>query len=264
MQRSGIVYLVGAGPGDPDLLTLKANRLLQTADVVIYDRLVSEKILELIPTGVSRIPVGKESGHHSVQQDVINKLLAGLAKSGRTVVRLKGGDPFVFGRGSEEALHLRQQNIRFEIVPGVTAAVACAAYAGVPLTHRGISRGFHVVTGHLFDNRNIDLDWRSLVDPESTLVIYMGLANIEYLCTRLVREGLPQTTPAMAIQNGTLPEQKIVRASLNELSQHVKEAGLCAPVLILIGETVSLANDLSWFGALKKQAEVYEFAAHRI
>ena len=263
MRIVGKVYLVGAGPGHPDLLTVKANRLLQTADVVVYDRLVSEQILQLIPAGVSRIPVGKESGHHATPQNQINELLANLAMSGRTVVRLKGGDPFVFGRGSEEALHLRRRNIAFEVVPGVTAAVACAAYAGVPLTHRGISRGIRIVTGHMLNNDDLELNWRALVDSESTLVIYMGLANLDYLCKRLIDQGLADTTPAMAIQNGTLPEQQIVRGELRDLVRRVTEAGLSAPVLILIGETVSLAEELAWFDSFKQQAVHHAFTSYR-
>ncbi|MCK5724377.1 MAG: uroporphyrinogen-III C-methyltransferase, partial [Gammaproteobacteria bacterium] len=203
MNESAKVYLVGTGPGDPDLLTVKALRLLQNADVVIYDRLVSEGILEQIPTGVSKIYVGKQTGNHTLPQDEINELLIKLAETKRTIVRLKGGDPFIFGRGSEEALLLAQNGIRFEVVPGITAASACTTYAGIPLTHRGLSQGVQIVTGHSQSDRPLELDWASLADENKTTVIYMGLANIELISIKLIDAGLPASTPAAAIQNGT-------------------------------------------------------------
>ena len=194
MHPTGKVYLVGAGPGDPGLLTVKALELLRSADVVVYDRLVSTGILDLIPEGVMRTSVGKAAGHHCVPQDQINQLLVDLclqeSADPRTIVRLKGGDPFIFGRGSEEALFLREHGIPFEVVPGVTAAAACSAYAGVPLTHRGLSHGVRFVTGHFLENRRLKLDWRSLADPDSTIVIYMGLSSLGRICTELVNHGL--------------------------------------------------------------------------
>lgn len=250
MQRyseQGKVFLVGAGPGDPELLTLKAARLIGQADVVVYDRLISRDILARIPDGVSRIHVGKASGRHSLPQDEINELLLRLARAGRQVVRLKGGDPFVFGRGSEEALYLRRHGIPFEVVPGITAAAACTAYAGVPLTHRGMARGVRLVTGHLREDHALDLDWRALSDPEATLVIYMGLANLERIVAQLAAVGMDPQTPAMAVQNGTLPEQRQVYACLRDLPQRVAEAGLGAPLLLVIGRTVALADELDWF-----------------
>lgn len=247
MQHEGKVYLVGAGPGDPDLLTVKALRLMQTADVVVYDRLVSQPILDLIPTGVSRIDAGKSSGDHGMPQPEINDLLASLARRRRAVVRLKGGDPFIFGRGSEEALHLRRQGIEFEVVPGVTAAAACSAYAGVPLTHRGISRGVRLVTGHFRNDEPINLDWRALADPDATLVIYMGKSNLKRICSKLVATGLDPATPAMAVQDGTTPSQRRAFGDLLTLPERVRSMRMGSPLLIIIGRTVTLAGELDWF-----------------
>jgi uroporphyrin-III C-methyltransferase/precorrin-2 dehydrogenase/sirohydrochlorin ferrochelatase/uroporphyrin-III C-methyltransferase len=247
MQRTGKVYLVGAGPGDPDLLTVKALRLLQESDVVVYDRLVSQGILDLIPSGVSRISVGKAAGNHSMPQDEINELLASLARRGRKVVRLKGGDPFIFGRGSEEALHLRGQGIGFEVVPGISAAVACSAYAGVPLTHRGASRGVRLVTGHFRDDRPIDLDWRALADPDATLVIYMGKSSLKRIFSKLVGAGMDPATPALAIQDGTTASQRRVFGDLLTLPTRVRQMRLESPLLIIVGRTVTLAGELDWF-----------------
>jgi uroporphyrin-III C-methyltransferase/precorrin-2 dehydrogenase/sirohydrochlorin ferrochelatase/uroporphyrin-III C-methyltransferase len=247
MSNKAKVYLVGAGPGDPELLTVKALRLIRNAHVVVYDRLVSGDILELIPSGVSRIDVGKSAGHHGLPQQEINELLAGLASRRRIIVRLKGGDPFIFGRGSEEALYLHRQGIEFEVVPGITAAAACSAYAGVPLTHRGISRGVRLVTGHFRNDEPIDLDWRALADPDSTLVVYMGLSNLRRICRRLVDAGLDPATPAMAIQNGTTPLQRRAFGDLLTLPDRVKSMALVSPLLIIIGRTVTLAGELDWY-----------------
>ncbi len=243
------VYLVGAGPGDPELLTVKALRLLQSADVVVYDRLVAREILDLIPPGVARIAVGKRPGEHCVPQEEINDLLLGLARKGRKVVRLKGGDPFIFGRGGEEALHLVRHGIDFEVVPGITAASACAAYAGIPLTHRGISRGLRFVTGHFRDGEALDLDWNRLADPEATLVVYMGLGNIARISEGLISAGLPADTPAAAIQDGTTPRQRRLLTTLVELPEALRDAGMRAPVMVVIGEVVTLADELDWFQA---------------
>lgn len=245
MNESAKVYLVGTGPGDPELLTVKALRLLQNADVVIYDRLVSEGILEQIPTGVSKIYVGKQTGNHTLPQDEINELLIKLAETERSIVRLKGGDPFIFGRGSEEALLLAQNNIKFEVVPGITAASACTTYAGIPLTHRGLSQGVQIVTGHSQAGRPLDLDWASLADENKTTVIYMGLANIELISTKLIQAGLDKTTPAAAIQNGTTGKQNRVLTTLEDL--FVNTQGLQAPVIFVIGKVVTLAHQLDWF-----------------
>lgn len=195
MNQSRKVYLVGTGPGDPDLLTVKALRLIQNADVVIYDRLVSDAILEQIPAGVSQIYVGKKTGNHTLPQDEINQLLLNLAESERTIVRLKGGDPFIFGRGSEEAVLLAQHNIKFEIVPGITAASACTTYAGIPLTHRGLAQGVQIVTGHSQADKPLELDWKALADANKTVVIYMGFANRELISNKLIEAGLDKIHP---------------------------------------------------------------------
>lgn len=245
MNQSRKVYLVGTGPGDPELLTVKALRLIQSADVVIYDRLVSKGILEQIPAGVSQIYVGKKTGNHTLPQDEINQLLLNLADTERTIVRLKGGDPFIFGRGSEEALILAQHGIKFEIVPGITAASACTTYAGIPLTHRGLSQGIQIVTGHSQADKPLELDWASLADKNKTTVIYMGLANIELISNKLIKAGLDENTPAAAIQNGTTGKQHRVLTTLSKLADDTAE--LQAPVIFVIGQVVSLANQLDWF-----------------
>ncbi len=247
MKKLAKVYLVGTGPGDPDLLTVKALRLLQNADVVIYDRLVSDAVLEQIPSGVTRIYVGKKTGKHTLVQDEINQLLSKLADGERIIVRLKGGDPFVFGRGSEEALWLAQHNIPFEVVPGITAASACAAYAGIPLTHRGLAQGVQFITGHGQSDQALDLDWKSLADANKTIVVYMGLANIEFITEKLTAAGLSPDIPAAAIENGTLSQQRQVVTTLNKLARKAVEAEMRAPVIFVIGQVVSLAEQLSWF-----------------
>ena len=245
MNQSRKVYLVGTGPGDPELLTVKALRLIQSADVVIYDRLVSEAILELIPAGVSKIYVGKKSGNHTLPQDEINQLLLNLAESERSVVRLKGGDPFIFGRGSEEALLLAKNGIKFEIVPGITAASACTTYAGIPLTHRGLAQGVQIVTGHSQLDKPLELDWKALADPDKTIVIYMGFSNRELISHKLIEAGLDKNTLAAAIQNGTTTQQHRVITTLGNLTEDTSM--LQAPVIFVIGKVVSLANQLDWF-----------------
>lgn len=245
MNQSRKVYLVGTGPGDPDLLTVKALRLIQNADVVIYDRLVSDAILDQIPAGVSQIYVGKKTGNHTLPQDEINQLLLNLAESERTVVRLKGGDPFIFGRGSEEAVLLAQHDIKFEIVPGITAASACTTYAGIPLTHRGLAQGVQIVTGHSQADKPLELDWKALADANKTVVIYMGFANRELISNKLIEAGLDKNTPAAAIQNGTTVQQKRVLTTLGKLTEDTSM--LEAPVIFVIGKVVSLADQLDWF-----------------
>jgi uroporphyrin-III C-methyltransferase/precorrin-2 dehydrogenase/sirohydrochlorin ferrochelatase/uroporphyrin-III C-methyltransferase len=246
-MKEARVYLVGTGPGDPDLLTVKAQRLLQNSDVVVYDRLVSDEILEQIPPGVSRIYVGKKTGKHTVPQDEINALLVRLAESPRQIVRLKGGDPFVFGRGSEEAEYLARHQVAFEVVPGITSASACTTYAGIPLTHRGLAQGVQIITGHCRADLPLDLDWQSLADPAKTIVIYMGLANIGLICERLMQAGLAEETPAAAIQDGTTRRQRRLVTRLVRLAEDVRKADLQAPVLFVIGRVVRLASTLEWF-----------------
>lgn len=246
MQAAKSVYIVGAGPGDPELLTVKAMRLLQKADVVVYDRLVSDKILDLIPAGTTRIFAGKAARDHFMPQGEINELLVSLASNGKSVVRLKGGDPFIFGRGSEEALHLADHGIAFEIIPGITASAGCGAYAGIPLTHRGMATGVRFVTGHCREGKHLDLNWQSLADPETTLVIYMGLINVTLIRDELIKAGLPADTPAGAIERGTTDEQRTILTTLEELPDCVQRANLVAPSLLIIGKVVELAEMLSW------------------
>ncbi|MDA0663734.1 MAG: uroporphyrinogen-III C-methyltransferase [Proteobacteria bacterium] len=240
------VFLVGAGPGDPDLLTLRAARLLAEAETVVYDRLVSPAVLDLVSPTATRIFAGKASRDHVMPQEAINELLVTLAQGAKRIVRLKGGDPFVFGRGSEEALHLERHGIAFEIVPGISASAGCAAYAGIPLTHRGVSKGVHFVTGHTRGIDGDDLDWPRLADPDTTLVIYMGLAKIERIAGKLMEAGLPADTPAAAIENGTLPSQRVVLSTLAELPGRVAAEKIVAPTLFVIGAVVSLADRLGW------------------
>ncbi len=247
MSNKGFVSLVGAGPGDADLMTVKAVRLLQQADVVVYDRLVSADILNLIPTDTSRISVGKEVGKHCVPQEQINEIIVSLANAGNKIVRLKGGDPYMFGRGGEEVLALKKHDIAFEVVPGITAASGCSSYSGIPLTHRGLSRRVQFITGHFNDNEPLDLNWQSIADPDSTLVIYMGLSNLPLAVHSLIDAGLPASTPAAAIQNGTTLSQQRVITTLDQLDDAIRQKKLQAPVMIIIGKVVSLADELDWF-----------------
>ena len=247
MQDNGFVSLVGAGPGDAELMTVKAVRLLQEADVIVYDRLVSADILDLIPASVSRVPVGKEVGKHCVPQDQINETIIKLAKAGRHVVRLKGGDPYMFGRGGEEVLALKQHNIAFEVVPGITAASGCSAYSGIPLTHRGMSRSVRFLTGHFKNDEPLDINWQRVADPDCTLVIYMGIANLSLITQSLIDAGLDSSTPAAAIENGTTNKQQRVLSQLDQLHDAVTQSSLKAPVMIIIGKVVALADELDWF-----------------
>ena len=250
MSNEACVYLVGAGPGDPDLLTLKAYRLLQEADVVVYDRLVSQAILDLIPAGTSRIFVGKAAGNHHLSQDNINELLSNLARRARKVVRLKGGDPLIFGRGSEEALHLVQQGVRFEIVPGITAASACTTYAGIPLTHRGLASSVRFVAGHCRSDQPLELNWKSLADPDTTLVIYMGLANLEEIQYQLITAGLNASTPVALIENGSTQQQRRLLTRLDSLAATAHSQQVVSPALVVIGRVVALAGELDWFAEM--------------
>lgn len=256
MLSNSSVYLVGAGPGDPDLLTVKALRLLQQAEVVVYDRLVSPEIIDLIPAGTKRIFVGKAAGRHHMPQEEINALLLSLARSGRKVVRLKGGDPFIFGRGSEEAQYLVQHGVGFEVVPGITAAAACSAYAGIPLTHRGFARSVRFVTGHCQAGTPLELNWKSMADSETTLVFYMGLANLSQIRQELIAAGLPAKAPAAVVENGTKSQQRSCITTLDSLPELVREHGIQAPSLIIIGRVVEFADELSWFIPAKREGEI--------
>lgn len=247
MTDKGKVYLVGAGPGDPDLLSVKAMRLLQTATAVVYDRLVSPEIMQCVSPAATQVYVGKTTGHHTLKQDEINALLVRLGRSGQTVIRLKGGDPLVFGRGSEEALALAQARIPFEIVPGISAAQACAAYAGIPLTHRGLARGVQFITGHPREGDEFHLDHAALSDPGQTLVVYMGLANVSRIANELISAGRRADTPAAIIERGTTTRQRTLLTSLEQLPNTVRIHAVESPALLVIGEVVELAEQLSWF-----------------
>lgn len=244
-EQQGEVWLVGAGPGDPDLLTFRALRLIQNAEVVYYDRLVSPRILEFIAPTAQKFYVGKEQSLHSVPQSGINELLAQSALEGKKVLRLKGGDPFIFGRGGEEIEHLAEQGIPFQVVPGITAASGCAAYAGIPLTHRNHAQSVRFVTGHLKDD-SCDLPWQELVHPNQTLAIYMGLSGLPHICAQLIQHGMPADTPIALVEKGTLPEQKVHVKTLKTMPDYVASHAISAPTLTIVGSVVSLYDRLKW------------------
>lgn len=241
------VMLVGAGPGDPDLLTVKAYRLLREVDVIVYDRLVAKPILEMIPETTERVFAGKRASNHYMPQEDINNLLVDLARVGKKVMRLKGGDPFVFGRGGEEALHLVRNGVPFEVVPGITSSAGCAAYAGIPLTHRGLAQGVRFVTGHSKGDEPLMLDWRSLADPETTLVVYMGMSNVQEISDNLIANGLDTGTPVAVINMGTRPAQRTLLTTLSQLPKTVTTSDIKGATLFVIGRVVMLAEELTWF-----------------
>ena len=247
-KAQGSVALVGAGPGDPGLLTLRALRALQSADVVFHDRLVSREILALARREAELVAVGKAGAAHGVSQQRINELLVEHARRGRRVVRLKGGDPFVFGRGGEELEHLKRHGIAVEVVPGITAALACAAYAGIPLTHRDHSSTLTLVTAHCRESIE-GTDWRGLAGQRETLAVYMGVALLGTLRRELIRHGRPATTPVAIVENGSRPEQRVVLGTLATIEALAARHGVVAPALLIVGPVAQLAAELHWFGA---------------
>lgn len=246
-KPQGEVYLVGAGPGDPELLTLKALRLMQQADVVIYDRLVSAQIMDLCRRDAEKVYVGKARSHHTVPQEGINALLVKYAQQGKRVCRLKGGDPFIFGRGGEEIEELCAAGIAFQVVPGITAASGCSAYAGIPLTHRDYAQSVRFLTGHLKEG-SVELPWNELIYKNQTLVLYMGLLGLEKICQKLIAHGQSADMPVALISKGTTPEQKVVVGTLADIASKVTEHQIQAPTLTIIGEVVRLREQLQWQG----------------
>ncbi|XZG71672.1 siroheme synthase CysG [Chitinibacteraceae bacterium HSL-7] len=241
----GAVYLVGAGPGNPDLLTFRALRLMQKADVVLYDNLVSPAILELVRRDAERIYVGKKASNHALPQEDINQLLVKLAKEGRSVLRLKGGDPFIFGRGGEEIAELAANGVDFEVVPGITSAAGASCYAGIPLTHRDYAQSVTFVTGHRKGDE-IELDWARLTNAQETVVVYMGVAQAPVLSSKLIAAGRAADTPVAIIERATRPDQRTLVTTLAELPHTIAEAGIKPPALIIIGDVVKLHKQLNW------------------
>lgn len=252
-QHAGEVYLVGGGPGDPDLLTFRALRLMQQADVIVYDRLISAEVLEMCRRDAQRIYVGKERDNHSVPQDQINQLLVDLAKEGKRVCRLKGGDPFVFGRGGEEIDTLTANGVNFQVVPGITAALGTAAYAGIPLTHRDYSQAAVFVTGHLKDN-TMNLNWPALAQPNQTVVFYMGLKGLSVICDKMMEHGLPAETPIALVQQATTPRQRVFTGTIGDMPERILQEEIKPPTLIIVGNVVKLHDKLKWFVSPAEEA----------
>jgi len=242
----GTVYLVGSGPGALDLMTVRATRLVGEADAIVHDHLVADGVLGLARSDTQIISVGKKASKHTVPQDELNLLLVRLAREGKKVVRLKGGDPFIFGRGGEEIETLCEFGIPFEVVPGVTAAAGCAAYAGIPLTHRDHAQTVSFATGHLKDG-SVNLDWQALARPRQTVVFYMGIGGVAEICRQMIAHGLPATHPAAVVQSGSTERQRVLTADLATLPAKLAEAGITSPALIIVGTVVSLHDKLAWY-----------------
>lgn len=261
---AGKVWIVSAGPGDPDLLTVKALRIIQSADVILFDNLVSQEIRDLFPARTPALYVGKAKDHHAIPQSRLNHLLVEKAQRGLRVCRLKGGDAFVFGRGGEEMLELKRAGIEAEVVPGVTAAAGCSAYAGIPLTHRGLSQGVTLVTAHA--EKHLQIDWQALAALDHTLVFYMGLSRAGMISEQLCAAGMKPETPAALIENGCCPQQRVLCGQVDELAAMVEREQVQSPALIVVGSVVRLADQLSWFAALKSapvdaEAEIQKLSA---
>lgn len=250
-QVTGEVYLVGAGPGDPDLLTFKALRLMQQADVVLYDRLVASEIVDMCRRDADRIYVGKAASNHSLSQEKINQKLVALAQEGKRVLRLKGGDPFIFGRGGEEIEELAQNGIPFQVVPGITSASGCSSYAGIPLTHRDYAQSVRFVTGHPKDG-NLDLPWSELVSTTQTVVFYMGLGTLPVIASQLVRNGRAAETPVAVIERGTTAQQRVILGTLDDIAKRIMDEQVESPSLIIVGEVVALKERLAWFAGQQR------------
>lgn len=243
----GTVWLVGAGPGDADLLTVKALRAIQQADVIFFDFLISQEILDLLPEEAEKVCVGKRKNYHSLTQDEINELLLSYARKGKNICRLKGGDAFVFGRGGEEMQFLKQHGIDVELVPGITAGMGCTSYAGIPVTHRGVSQGCTFITAHA--EKTLNVDWKNLAGLQHTIVFYMGLSKAKLISESLIGNGMDKSTPVALIENGCRQDQRVIVGDLAELPVLSKRHGVKSPALIVVGETVNLSSELSWFNA---------------
>ncbi|MCP4724311.1 MAG: uroporphyrinogen-III C-methyltransferase [bacterium] len=250
-SKENKVYLVGSGPGNPYLMTIRGQDLLKNADVIVYDYLANDVLLDLASPETEKIYVGKQAGDHTKEQDEINKLLVQKAQDGKNVVRLKGGDPFVFGRGGEEAEYLKEHGVKFEIVPGITSATAALAYAGIPLTHRGLASAASIITGHEDPEKdNSDINWQALAAMNGTLVFFMGVRRLPFIIRKLIENGKSGSTPAALIKLGTLPQQQTVTGTLDTIVNVVKESGISPPALIVIGEVVKMRDKLQWFESL--------------
>ena len=261
-EEQGEVYLVGAGPGDPDLLTFRALRLMQRADVVVYDRLVSQGILDLVRRDAELVYVGKERNNHAVPQESINQLLVRYAKEGNRVLRLKGGDPFIFGRGGEEIETLKENNVLFQVVPGITAAAGCASYGGIPLTHRDYAQSCVFVTGHLKDG-TVNLNWKALAHPNQTIVFYMGLQAVTVIHRELVANGLSDDTPAALVEQGTTENQRVHVGTLATLADIIEKEKVKPPTLIIVGDVVTLHDKLKWFNPTSERTSSFQSARGR-